>query len=880
MIPNTFDRGGVTCGSDTTESQAVPEGLSDEHRQTCEEFLHSYPIHVPYTYNNCHLDVVDECACLNCCAVQADVVIDHSAATTSSVSETVTFDDSVASMSGGMNVTPGADTANDQTENIDLIRFLSRPVRIYNYTWLESDPLGTFHTIFPWQLFFSDARIKYKLNNFAFFQCTLKVKILINASPFYYGTTGVFYIPLQNFSPSTIQPSVASRDLILYSQRPSVWLNPQDNQGAEMSLPFFYYKNWVNAQSNADITSLGKLDFINYTTLQSANGASGTGVSVSVYAWAEDVKLSGPSAGLAVQADEYGQGPVSRVSSAIANTAKHLSAVPGIGAFATATQAGASAVSSVAKLFGFTNVPVIADSVSMRPDPFPKLATTEVGYPIEKLTVDAKNELSIDGAITGLTGVDEMAIPYLVQKQSYLTQTTWTSAQAVDTILFSSVVTPILYDSDPPSVSGVKLFMTPMAWLSNLFTNWRGDVIFTFKIIASQYHKGRLRISFDPSGYASENILNDANTSNVVFTKIVDLAESNEVEVRIPYQQAAAFLYNADVINANPGWSTSTSPTFIYDGVQHNGTICVRVHNILTAPIASSSVQVLVFVKGAENLEFANPRNLNNNISPFNVQSDVIGTAQTTPLEQQYLINFGEQITSLRTILRRHSLSLSVMPPDNSTLDYYIFTKWFSRLPLSYGYDPTGLHSAKGLIAPASNFPFNFCLVHPLAYILPAFVGFRGSTNWAINTGMGTNISSIRVCRANGLDVNTATVGSAAYSFASGSLSQNAQGMLNMDEGSGGCALTNQNTNSGLSVQCPNYSPYRFQSTNPSLASKPSSVDGGTYDLLRLELVTSASAVPLKKMIINMYCGIGTDFGAHFFLNVPSYFYVAPVTPN
>jgi len=32
--------------------------------------------------------------------------------------------------------------------------------------------------------------------------------------------------------------------------------------------------------------------------------------------------------------------------------------------------------------------------------------------------------------------------------------------------------------------------MTPMAWLSNLFANWRGDVIFTFKIIASQYHKG------------------------------------------------------------------------------------------------------------------------------------------------------------------------------------------------------------------------------------------------------------------------------------------------------------------------------------------------------------------------------------------------------
>jgi hypothetical protein len=823
---------------------------------------------------------VDDVFCCNRCEVQADVVTDHSAATNSIVNETVTFNDSVVSDIGGVNVTPGQDTANDQTENIDLIRFLSRPVRIYNYTWQESDALGTVRTILPWNLFFSDARIKYKLNNFAFIQCRLKVKILINASPFYYGTTGVFYIPMQNFTPSTILPSVANRDLILYSQRPSAWLNPQDNQGAEMDLPFFYYKNWVNAQSANDIGGLGRLDFINYTTLQSANGASGTGVSVSVYAWAEDVKLSGPSAGLAVQADEYGQGPVQRVSSAVANTAKHLKSVPGIGAFATATEMGASAVSTVAKLFGFTNVPVIDDSVSMRPDPFPKLATTEVGYPIEKLTVDAKNELSVDGSVVGLTSEDEMAIPYLVQKQSYLTQTTWSSAQAVDTILFSSVVTPILYDFDPTTISGTKLFMTPMAWLSNLFNNWRGDVIFTFKIIASQYHKGRLRISFDPSGYGSENILNDANTSNVVFTKIIDLADSNEVEVRIPYQQAAAFLYNSDVINANPGWSTSNSPTFIYDGVQHNGTICVRVHNILTAPIATSSVQVLVFVRGAENLEFANPRNLNSNLSPFKVQADVMGTSETTPLEQQYLINFGEQVSSLRTLLRRHSLSLSVMPPDNSTLDYYIFDKWFSRMPLSYGYDPYGIHSAKGLVTPASNFPFNFCLSHPITYIATAFVGYRGSTNWTINTNMGTNVGSIRVCRANDAYSNTATVGSAGFSFASGSLSQNAQGMLNLDEGSGGCALTNQNTNAGISVQCPNYSPYRFQSTNPSLASKPSSVDGSVYDLLKLELVTSASAVPLKKMIINMYCGIGTDFGVHFFLNVPTFFYVAPVTPN
>lgn len=362
--------------------------------------------------------------------------------------------------------------------------------------------------------------VKYKLNNFAFIQCTLKLKIMINASPFYYGSMGAFYQPLPNFTPSTIISSASTQSFIPRSQRPCVWLNPQHNEGAVMSLPFFWLKNWLNAQSAGDMTNMGTLDFVNYTTLQSANGVTGTGVSVSVYAWAEDVKLSGPSIGLAVQADtmevqadEYGQGPVSRVSSAVSKVAGRLKTVPVIGQFATATELGASAVSTVAKLFGFTNVPVIEDTVSMRSDPFPKLATTEIGYPIEKLTIDSKNELTIDGSALGLPPGDEMAISTIVQKSSYLASTTWDTATAVDTILFTSVVTPVLMDQDTTSALGTKLYTTPMAWVSNLFNNWRGDIIFTFKVVASPFHKGRLRISFDPSGYAGLNILNDANSS-------------------------------------------------------------------------------------------------------------------------------------------------------------------------------------------------------------------------------------------------------------------------------------------------------------------------------------------------------------------------------
>jgi hypothetical protein len=277
-------------------------------------------------------------------------------------------------------------SAGDQTEAMDFVKFLSRPVRIANFTWNESDAVGTSHTYSPWQLFFNDARVKYKLNNFAFIQCKLKIKVLINASPFYYGAMYMGYQPLPNLTPSTIQNDTGTRYLIPYSQRPHLWIYPQGNEAGEMTLPFFYHRNFINAQLSQEFADMGQLTFLNYTTLQSANGVSSSGVSIAIYAWAEDVKLSGPSVGLALQSDEYGEGCVSAPASAIANAASWFEDIPIIGKFATATRIGASAVSTIASMFGFTNVPVIADTQPYRPEPFPKMANTDIGFPVEKLT--------------------------------------------------------------------------------------------------------------------------------------------------------------------------------------------------------------------------------------------------------------------------------------------------------------------------------------------------------------------------------------------------------------------------------------------------------------------------------------------------------------
>jgi hypothetical protein len=419
-----------------------------------------------------------------------------------------------------------------------------------------------------------------------------------------------------------------------------------------------------------------------------------------------------------------------------------------------------------------------------------------------------------------------------------------------------------------------------------MFAHWRGDVIFKFRIVASPYHKGRLRISFDPSGSSGDNILNDAVTSNVVFTEVIDLGEQQEVEFRVPYQQATAYLRTPLWSALAVPWSTSASPTYAHSANTDNGTISVRVQTALTAPVASSTVAIMVFVRGADNMEFANPREMPvNPLTTFQVQSKetVIGTAPPRVEETRHLLNFGECIMSLRPVLRRTSMVGVEYMGSNSAAFLYVAAKDFLKIPPMYGYDTGGgIQQAKGIVATTTNFNFNFVQQHPLTWVLPAFVGYRGSTNWTFNSALVPISRHVKVSRIND-GVNTTAKAFRITATAGGGSTVNsvAQAGLNSLPGLAGSALTNQYTNAGISVACPMQTMFRFESTNPASYTVGSTVDGSALDVFRLEVSSNNVAENLQGGLLWSYAAIGTDFNAHFFLNVPTWIsYVGGVTPT
>lgn len=782
----------------------------------------------------------------------------------------------------------------DALPDSSLSRFLERPVLISTQRWTEGTPYGG-ATINPWHAFFTHPIIKKKIDNFAFVNCRLHIKAVINASPFYYGAKLVAYRPLQNYG--IPDNSFGDIKVITHSQRPHFWILPQSNTGGEMILPFFYPDNWLPLTDTTALSNMGQLVFTEVVQLANANSVSGNGIDIQFYAWAEDVHLAGPTyelqSGKRVQkskrkqvstrrvsahvesTSEYEQGPVEKVASAVANVATRLADVPVIGPFAKATEYGAKAISGIASLFGWTNVPVISDVEPLKNVPFHGFSSAEIGTPVEKLTLDPKNELTIDPRTVGLQGHDELDIASFAGRESYLTQFSWNETQATGNQLFIARVNPTLYYESSVSANASNLGLTPMALVADAFKYWRGDIIFRFKAICTQYHKGRLRITWDP--LTDLNINSD--TTETSFTKIVDLAPDMDIEIRVSYLQKRVYLETRglNVIN----YQTSTFNLQPEDYTD-NGTLSVRILNDLTGPATGASVSILVFVRAAENISFTNPKqSLGNSrtLSYFEIQSGTeVSDASMQEDSQLTSIISGEAVKSLRVLMRRTNLTgwtyLEPYAGDGSS-DFAYYRVSFQKLPEPYGYLPSAPNNAINLNTLLS-VGFSFGRHNTISTFLPCFIGYRGSTMIHLNAHSMNKIQyTMLVQRREDAIPNTVgkvdsvvkTLNPAGTNW--GTLT--AEILDQCNSGQSGMALTNQATQTGMSVLCPHYYNNRFADTNPHTWWRGSTEDGSSnkhYELLMIQ-TGSEDADVMKSMIIQKYISIGPDFQPFFFLNVP-----------
>lgn len=783
-------------------------------------------------------------------------------------------------------VGPDTDTiARDNSMPQVFGNYFNRPILIDTYTWAENGADGFKKNIAPFKQFFNDANMKAKLKGFSLLRCKLKLRFMVNGSPFYYGALAATFTPLNGVRRDTADKVSAQANLVANSQKPHVWITPQNMSTVEMTLPFVWPYPFVETAFATNLDALGLVQFWQFAPLLSANGTGATNVDISVYAWAEDVVLSGASDRPVMQSGYVQNKQSSTKPSATIGSLGE--SIPILGKAVKAASSIENALGDVASVFGFTNEPNTKDVEPMKQQPF-TLASTEISEPVTKLSLQPKQTISIGSTDFGGSLEDPLHIDSFAGRTSYLTYSDWSTTDVPGTIKFSALACPSMFYTEV----GTATQHTPMSLLALMHQYWRGDLRYTFKFIRSPYHRGRVAVTWDRGAGAMTDGATAGNPNS--YTVVADLDVQDEVSIVIPYQQQKQFLrtQSSTPYDTTTLWSTSATPPSTIVG-NTNGVLRLSVLNRLTAPEASSNVRVLVFVNAEPGFQYAAPRDVSaydssylyslNDLSTGVVQSGYDAgndapLARTTKDDSIYTHMFGEKIVSLREQLHRSSLSFIWSWSDGGSTPLKLACRMpVKHLPLTAGNVDNGWLATT--VNAVGGVRVNFCQHHPITLITSCFAGYKGSTNVTVNVDHSTTsslASSLSITRIQDGDLLSA--GSRRPQNYWLNQSGNTQVLSlayynrNVPSGRTGEALTNTLTNAGMSANLPYYANSGFFVSGINNAySNTDTLSDLKNDWYAIEVRTDKGVDAINDISANVFYSTGPDFDCVFFVNVPPF---------
>nr|ULG00109.1 MAG: putative structural protein [Salisharnavirus sp.] len=808
--------------------------------------------------------------------------------------------------------------SNDAT----LQNFFSRPIKIAEQEWATSTTLG--FDINPWELYFENPRVANRLSNFNLMRAKLHIKVVINGNGFQYGRALVSYLPFDVFDSLSSNSALIRQDLVQASQQPRIFLDPTTSQGGEMILPFYNYWNYCSIP-NSQWEELGQLYFRSLNLLKHANGANDV-VTISVFAWAEDVEMSvltsvdqdniSPQSGTEV--DEVNQkGTISGPATSIAKVAGAMTSVPMIGPFAQATEMAATTTAAIAKMFGYCRPPITKAPDPLKPNPAAPLALTNVGDGPTKLTIDDKQELSVDPRIAGLGGVDSLNIKEIAKRESYLTTFDWNIGTAPETLLWNARVDPCTWAESPGPPTSYHFPACAMAALP--FRYWTGTMRFRFQIVCSAFHKGRIKVVYDPNYFNS----NEYNTN---YLTVVDIADKTDFTVEIANGQDYSLLNHAFPGNDSVTTMYSTTPyTSRPSPVRGNGVVGVYVVNELTTPNSTinNDIEVNVFVSMGDDFEVfvpddhfqyfvAKPQTSvarvgeeseeerddvrpqsgmeaqsgalvsesQNTTEPSAPQQEVAEELGPTMSDNSDLnkVFTGESIASFRTMLKRYNLWTSVSPLNSQSR---VLSGRYSMFPFLRGEVNGAVHET--LIFER---PYNFCNTVLLHWVTWAFSGWRGSIRykWLLRGRANIDerlamyvqrhpIGQLEYVANNEQSPQYATTSQAAQSVV---VSQQIGGLPRPNAplaGVKGQMYQSGYVNPAVEFELPYYSPFRFTPGKEENHTELNLFNEG-YDYYLQQSSASSGAY-------DIHVAAGEDFQLYFFTGLPRlYFEPTPPEPD
>jgi len=732
-------------------------------------------------------------------------------------------------------IEPTQNTGEIQSLTPDIIKFLSRPLEVASDVWLSTvnanaavtTNAGAFSWI-PYTVLTTNNIFTNKISGFRFFRANCHVRVVLNAQPFHAGRLLLHFVPS---APRLGASILAAKNFSLGAKtcHPCVEIDCRDGSG-EMVVPYCASTNYMDYQDTAATDKYGTfyLDVLSPLT-----GPAPTNIGYTVYMWFTEVELEGPitpqSGRLTKKESQIARtGPVTEISSKVKQAADFVSEhVPLIAPAAGLVSWAANIVNGVAGIFGWSKplnpnppTPYYRRDMAMGPNCDGVNNALALSY-ISKPELMAIN--------VGPSKVDEMSFDFLKKYRSFTSSINWSTGQASGVSLFSGNLTYNNIREVVTTTNGsTRYYRPPMLYFSNYFQYARGGIILHLKFIKTQFHSGRLAITWQPS---SNCIAATNQTGAYCLREVVDISDSNEVILELPYISAFDHIGISDVL----------------------GKLDIVIVNELVAPsTVASSINMLTFYGVADDFQLAAPRTAPlNGIVPQSgetvITAKVIGGAKrqaysTEPGER----SVGEYITSVKQICNRLSqIYTSVTIPGQS----YNVYPWFSGLvrdKTSAGYDS----------------PIATDLLSEIMY---GYTFVRGSMRIAFDTYGSTNIQA-GMLHSNGLSSDCVMASPSNYYYLP-TLNSVAIGPTSPYSYANVPCATFSETSTGhcfADVLVPYYNKVPKNIITTVCASGGASYPNA-FDPVALATVSSNSSITN----INFYRAAGDDFQLGYFVGFP-----------
>lgn len=455
----------------------------------------------------------------------------------------------------------------------------------------------------------------------------LRFRVQVAASPF---TGGVYKLCWQ---PQGV-PDPLSYTQNYWSKLPGVYFDICEATTGILEVPWVNVLDfWPTVPSPGVLNSTyGRFFLVGFTTF--ANPPTNTAPVTTTYCSLHDVEMIGAASyGTLVTPQAGGESTeVDRPISTMLRCAGTLASmatrnVPLISSFSSPVAWWSNYLANIASSYGWSKPLYTSPTQRM------VITTNALHQNCDTADTSASLALTMANEIAPMPGfagsdVDEMAMSYIVQQYASIARFTISTSDSIGLLSYGCRLGPSalwcynnapyntysLFNSTTTFALKQAADVSYIAYMANVFSLWKGDLVFKFVSNKTKFHSGRLAFCFlpvfsDASSYSNVLLAPSMSDALMCHSAVWDLKGENTFEFCCPYTAPTQYI---------PAANGSFGNLLVY-----------ALDPLIAASTVSSDVEITVQVKGGANTEFAMP--VSCRLPPFSTGAQIIAQSGGTP---------------------------------------------------------------------------------------------------------------------------------------------------------------------------------------------------------------------------------------------------------